>query len=176
MVLAIILFFIFRRFLRIGAHLSTSGIRDLFTGFILALISFMAVVAMSVTGAFWPEIRLTLGAGFQRCASATFAAATVGFLEEVFLRGILLEHLSGQTFSTRPFTLCPCSSKHHPGFRPLTRLQTSRTNLRAVFGSPGFFSGALWAIPSRCRVELCLHADRFPLPFHWPACGLGLRH
>ena len=44
------------------------------------------VVAMSVTGAFWPELRLTLGEGFQRSASAIFAAATVGFLAEVFFR------------------------------------------------------------------------------------------
>ena len=93
MVLAIILFLIFRHFLKIGppkqrgSLLYGRGSGYLLTGVTLALISFMAVVvAMSVTGAFWPELRLTLGEGFQRSASAIFAAATVGFLAEVFFR------------------------------------------------------------------------------------------
>ena len=51
------------------------------------------VVAMSVTGAFWPELRLTLREGFQRSASAIFAAATVGYLAEVFFRGIFFKGL-----------------------------------------------------------------------------------
>ena len=100
MVLAIILFLIFRRFLKIGPPKQLGltpfrqGYGDVLTGFSLALLSFLVVVlTMTFMGVFWPELRLSLGEGFKRSVSAILAAATVGFLEEVFFRGILFKGL-----------------------------------------------------------------------------------
>jgi len=100
MVLAIILFLIFRRFLKIGppSQLGLTSFRqgygDLLTGFPLALISFVVVVViMTLTGVFWPELRLTFEEGSKRSMSAILAAVTVGFLEEVFFRGIIFKGL-----------------------------------------------------------------------------------
>ena len=74
-------------------------------------------------------------------------------------------------------SLCaPRASAYDPGIRPLTWLQTSRAYFRAVLGPPGTFSGALRTFPAGRRIELCLHADRLPLPIHRPTRGMGFRH
>jgi membrane protease YdiL (CAAX protease family) len=100
MIAAIILFVAFRRFLRIGA-LSQLGLpplrdgaRDLITGWLLAIVSMVALgIAMSGADVFTPYFRLSLSQSLSRCAGALATGLTVGFLEEIFFRGIFLKGL-----------------------------------------------------------------------------------
>jgi membrane protease YdiL (CAAX protease family) len=100
MIAAIILFLVFRRFLRIGA-LSQLGLpalrpgaRDLMTGWLLAIGSMIALgVAMSLADVFTPYFRVSLSHSLSRCAGALATGLTVGFLEEIFFRGIFLKGL-----------------------------------------------------------------------------------
>ena len=100
MILGIILFFACRRLLNIGsiAELglprSQDGTRDVFIGFFLALASMVALAAtMSVADVFTPYFRLTLAESLERGVKAMLTAVTVGFLEEIFFRGIIFKGL-----------------------------------------------------------------------------------
>ncbi|MFQ5902669.1 MAG: lysostaphin resistance A-like protein [Candidatus Binatia bacterium] len=100
MVLAIVLFFPSRRLLKIGSMSQLGlqplrqGYRDLLIGFSLALASVIALVlAMSLSEVFTPYFRLSLSVGLERSFKALLTALTVGFLEEIFFRGIIFKGL-----------------------------------------------------------------------------------
>jgi uncharacterized protein len=100
MISGIILFFLCRRFLKLGS-LNQLGLkprarapRDLMVGAGLALASVAALVMiMSVTDVFAPFFRLSLAESLARCAKALLAAVAAGFVEEIFFRGIIFKGL-----------------------------------------------------------------------------------
>lgn len=112
MIAAIILFFLFRRFLRIGA-LSQLGLppvrqgaRDLITGWLLAIGSMIALgVAMSLADVFTPYFRVSLSQSLSRCVGALATGLMVGFLEEIFFRGIFLRGLMDDLKPATAFVL-----------------------------------------------------------------------
>jgi membrane protease YdiL (CAAX protease family) len=112
MIAAIMLFFLCRRFLRIGkfAELGVVGLpaggRDLLTGLTLAVGS-MVLLAMAMTAAhvFTPYFRVSFRPALARCASALAAGAFAGCLEEIFFRAILFKGLLKDGRPLRAFFL-----------------------------------------------------------------------
>jgi len=100
MVLAITLFFVFRRLFRVQS-LSQLGLqpaqqvyRDLSRGFFCTLLSMVALAAvMSLCGIFTPYFRLSLAATLERCATALLSAIAAALLEEIFFRGLVFRAL-----------------------------------------------------------------------------------
>lgn len=97
MVLAILFFLSFRRWLEIrtwgqlGLE-SRRPWREFALGFALAVSSFAAVAAaMAAAGIFTPFFRLSLPVTLGRLADALLSGVTVGFLEEIFFRGLLFK-------------------------------------------------------------------------------------
>lgn len=112
MISGVILFFACRRLLRIssiaelGLRSQGRGIRDLASGFFVALASMVVLAfAMSMTDVFTPYFRLSLAVSLERCAKALLTAATVGFLEEIFFRGIIFKGLCEEGKVIRAFGL-----------------------------------------------------------------------
>lgn len=100
MILGVILFLAYRPFLGIesmnqmGLQPIRSGYPDLVKGFLLALASLIILgIAMSWFDVFTPYFRLSLQAAVERSLKAFLTAATVGFLEEIFFRGIIFKGL-----------------------------------------------------------------------------------
>jgi membrane protease YdiL (CAAX protease family) len=100
MIAGIVLFVALRGFLRIGSMSRLGlpplgrGAGDLITGWLLAIGSMIALGAvMSLAGVFTPYFRLSLSDSLSRCAGALATGLTVGFLEEIFFRGIFLKGL-----------------------------------------------------------------------------------
>lgn len=96
----IILFFLFRRFLRVGksSDLGLPKMRaaptDVIVGWTLAVGSMVALgITMSLAGVFTPYFRLSFSESLSRCAEALFGGLLIGLLEEVFFRGILFKGL-----------------------------------------------------------------------------------
>src|SRR5574341_1121106 len=96
MVSGIVLFFFFRRFLKLGS-LNQVGLaprslaaHDLWRGFALAVGSMAGLaLIMSWLDVFDPFFRRSLARSLERCASALLAAASVGLIEEVLFRGVI---------------------------------------------------------------------------------------
>ena len=108
----IVLFFLCRRFLRIGnlAQLGFVSLRqgsgDLLRGWSLAVGSLAALlIAMSLAQVFEPYFRLSLARSLSRTLSALLSGVFAGTLEEIFFRGILFRGMlqSGKLF--RAFVL-----------------------------------------------------------------------
>jgi len=100
MILAISLFFPCRRLLKIGSmgqlglQSMREGYRDLLKGFSIALGSVVFLGAMmALSEVFTVYFRLPFAVGFERSVKAIFAALTVGFLEEIFFRGMIFKGL-----------------------------------------------------------------------------------
>lgn len=100
MILAISLFFPCRRLLKIGSmgqlglQSMREGYRDLLKGFSIALISIIFLgAAMGLAEVFTIYFRLPFSVGLERSVKAIFAAITVGFLEEIFFRGMIFKGL-----------------------------------------------------------------------------------
>jgi uncharacterized protein len=97
MILGIGCFFLWRPLLKIRS-LSDLGLSrtghdypDLIRGFALAVASLILLAgAMTLAGVFTPYFRLPFATGLERSVKALLTAITVGFLEEIFFRGILL--------------------------------------------------------------------------------------
>jgi membrane protease YdiL (CAAX protease family) len=112
MISAIVLFFLFRRFLKIG-KLSELGIvrlrqgrGDLIIGWTLAVSSMAGlIIAMSIADVFEPYFRLSLSRSLSRGASALASGVFAGFLEEIFFRGILFKELLQDSRRVRAFIL-----------------------------------------------------------------------
>jgi membrane protease YdiL (CAAX protease family) len=110
MVSGIVLFFFFRRFLRLGP-LDRLGLtpravawQDLPRGFGFAVASMAGLALfMSWLDVFEPFFRLSLADSLARCASAMLAAATVGFLEEILFRGVIFKGLFEELGRTRAY-------------------------------------------------------------------------
>jgi uncharacterized protein len=78
----------------LGLRQSPKNLPDLFGGFVLALSSIVGIaVLLTVTGIFHPFFQYDFGEGLGKCAGALFAAFSVGFLEEIFFRGIVFRGL-----------------------------------------------------------------------------------
>jgi membrane protease YdiL (CAAX protease family) len=100
MVSGIVLFFFFRRFLRLGP-MDRLGLTppalvwpDLGRGFGLAIASMAGLaLIMSWLDVFEPFFRISLADSLKRCVSAILAAATVGFMEEILFRGVIFRGL-----------------------------------------------------------------------------------
>ena len=74
-------------------------------GFFLAVASVALLgLVMSVADVFDPYFRLSLSGGLQRSVKALLAALTVGFLEEMFFRGIIFKGLAENTRRATAFT------------------------------------------------------------------------
>ncbi len=100
MVVGVILFFTFLRRLginsprQIGLTSPRQGYADLLGGFLLALASMVALVfAMTAAEIFVPQFRFTVSKALGISLSAFLSGITVGFLEEIFFRGILFQGL-----------------------------------------------------------------------------------
>jgi uncharacterized protein len=100
MISGIVLFFVCRRWLKIGSWNqlgltpTTVAGRDLSLGACLALASMACLVAaMSWTDVFLPFFRLSLSDSLARCGKALLAAIGAGFVEEIFFRGIVFKGL-----------------------------------------------------------------------------------
>lgn len=100
MVLGAILFFPCRSLLKVQS-LSQLGLKpfrdnyqDLLRGSAIALASVIAVaILMSWLGIFTPFFRLSLSVALERSLKALLTALTVGFLEEIFFRGVIFKGL-----------------------------------------------------------------------------------
>jgi membrane protease YdiL (CAAX protease family) len=98
--LAIISFLVFRSYLKIGS-LAQLGLtpanqsyHHLLKGFLLALSSLIVLaLAMALSEIFTPYFRLSLSVALERSVKALLAAVTVGFLEEIFFRGMIFKGL-----------------------------------------------------------------------------------
>lgn len=98
MIMGISCFFLWRSRLKIGslADLGLGSIRqgypDAIRGFFLAVGSIIALALLMVLAdVFSPYLRLSFATGVERSVKALLAALTVGVLEEIFFRGILLK-------------------------------------------------------------------------------------
>lgn len=100
MVMGAILFFPCRHLLKIQS-LSQLGLKpsrqwhcDFARGALIAVASVIAVAFfMSVLDVFTPFFRLSLSTALQRSVKALLTALTVGFLEEIFFRGVIFKGL-----------------------------------------------------------------------------------
>jgi CAAX protease family protein len=100
MVSGILLFFAYRPLLKIespsqlGLTPRTRAGRDIAIGLCLALGSMLVLgFIMSLAEVYKPFFRLSLGESLAQCAQALLTAFTVGFLEEIFFRGIIFRGL-----------------------------------------------------------------------------------
>ena len=100
MILGAGLFFLCRSFLKIQS-VSQLGLKptrqwhcDFARGALIAVASVIAVASlMSVLDVFTPFFRLSLSTALQRSVKALLTALTVGFLEEIFFRGVIFKGL-----------------------------------------------------------------------------------
>ena len=100
MVSGIVLFFFFRRFLRLGP-LDRLGLtprslawQDVPRGFGIAVASMAGLaLIMSWLDVFEPFFRLSMADSLERFASAMLAAAAAGLLEEILFRGVIFKGL-----------------------------------------------------------------------------------
>ena len=100
MISGILLFFFCRSLLRInslsqlGLVPRTRAAPDVATGLCLSLGSMLMLgLAMALAQVYEPFFRLSLSESFQRCLTAVLSGFTVGFLEEIFFRGIIFRGL-----------------------------------------------------------------------------------
>ena len=100
MVSGVLLFFAYRPLLKIespsqlGLTPRTRAMRDITIGLCLALGSMIVLgFIMSLTGVYEPFFRLSLSASVEQCVQALLTAFTVGFLEEIFFRGMIFRGL-----------------------------------------------------------------------------------
>jgi membrane protease YdiL (CAAX protease family) len=100
MVSGVLLFFACRSLLKIdslsqlGLSPRTRAASDVAIGLCLALGSmFVLGFIMSVAGVYEVFFRLSLGESVEQCMQALLTAFTVGFLEEIFFRGIIFRGL-----------------------------------------------------------------------------------
>jgi CAAX protease family protein len=100
MISGIFLFFTYRPLLKIesssqlGLAPRTRAGRDIAIGLCLALGSMVSLgLAMSLADAYQPFFRLSLSESIGQCAKALLTGFTVGFLEEIFFRGIIFRGL-----------------------------------------------------------------------------------
>lgn len=112
MVSGMVLFFTWRRLLKIGNLTELGfvglgqGAGDLLRGWSLAVASVAALIlAMSLAQVFEPYLRLSLSRSLSRCFSALLSGVFAGTLEETFFRGILFKGLLQNGRIIRAFVL-----------------------------------------------------------------------
>ncbi|HWP57533.1 MAG TPA: CPBP family intramembrane glutamic endopeptidase [Candidatus Acidoferrales bacterium] len=112
MVMGIVLFFVCRRMLGIesfrqmGLTRERAWWRDVVMGFLLACGSFAAVVAaMAFAGVFTPGFRRSLASALGSAFGALMAGLTVGFIEEIFFRGMIFKGLVEDTRKAAAYCL-----------------------------------------------------------------------
>ena len=112
LVTSILLFFPCRRFLKIGSARQvglaprTHPARDIAQGFVCAVVSMVVLVAlMTLQDIFTPFFRLSPAESLARIAKALLAGFSVGFLEELFFRGIFFKGILEQNKPLRAFLI-----------------------------------------------------------------------
>jgi membrane protease YdiL (CAAX protease family) len=112
LITSILLFWPCRRFLKIGSAQEVGlaprdpWVRDVAGGFACAAASMVFLVAvMTLQNVFTPFFRLSLADSAARIANALLAGLSVGFLEELFFRGIFFKGLLEQHKPLRAFLL-----------------------------------------------------------------------
>ena len=100
MISGVLLFFAYRPLLKIespsqlGLMPRTRAAHDIAIGLCLALGSMLVLgFIMSLAEVYKPFFRLSLSESLEQCAKALLTAFTVGFLEEIFFRGIIFRGL-----------------------------------------------------------------------------------
>jgi membrane protease YdiL (CAAX protease family) len=100
MISGVLLFFAYRPLLKIespsqlGLMPRTRAAHDIAIGLCLALGSMLLLgFIMSLAEVYRPFFRLSLSESLEQCAKALLTAFTVGFLEEIFFRGIIFRGL-----------------------------------------------------------------------------------
>src|SRR5215813_14013869 len=100
MISGVILFFAYRPLLKIesasqlGLTPRTEAMRDIVIGLCLALGSMLVLgIIMSLNGVYKPFLRLSLSESVAEYVQALLTGFTVGFLEEIFFRGIIFRGL-----------------------------------------------------------------------------------
>ncbi len=100
MISGVLLFFAYRPLLKIespsqlGLTPRTRAVHDIAIGLCLALGSMLVLgFIMSLAEVYKPFFRLSLSESLVQCAKALLTAFTVGFLEEIFFRGIIFRGL-----------------------------------------------------------------------------------
>jgi uncharacterized protein len=100
MISGVLLFFAYRPLLKIespsqlGLTPRTRAAHDIASGLCLALGSMLVLgFIMSFAEVYRPFFRLSLSESLEQCAKALLTAFTVGFLEEIFFRGIIFRGL-----------------------------------------------------------------------------------
>jgi membrane protease YdiL (CAAX protease family) len=100
MISGVILFFAYRPLLKIespsqlGLTPRTEAMRDIVIGLCLALGSMLVLgVIMSLNGVYKPFLRLSVSESVAEYVQALLTGFTVGFLEEIFFRGIIFRGL-----------------------------------------------------------------------------------
>lgn len=110
MISGVVLFILLRRYFidgrikqLIAARFAVAS-RDLLTGLGLAIGSMILLtVAMTASDIFTPFFRVSFTRALMRVASATMAGISVGFIEELFFRGILFKGLHDQGNALRAY-------------------------------------------------------------------------
>jgi len=112
LVTSILLFFPCRRFLKIGSAQQvglaprTYPARDIAQGFVCAVVSMVVLVAlMTRQDIFTPFFRLSPAESLAKIAKALLAGFSVGFLEELFFRGIFFKGILEQNKPLRAFLI-----------------------------------------------------------------------
>jgi len=100
MISGILLFFVCRSLLKIespaqlGLLPKKQAVRDVVNGLLLALGSMFTLGwIMSLAKVYQPFFRLSVSDSVEQCVKAVLAGFTVGFLEEIFFRGIIFRGL-----------------------------------------------------------------------------------
>jgi membrane protease YdiL (CAAX protease family) len=100
MISGVLLFFVYRPLLKIdspsqlGLTPRRRAVSDIGLGLCLALGSMLVLgFIMSLAEVYKPFFRLSLGESLMQCMQALLTGFTVGFLEEIFFRGIIFRGL-----------------------------------------------------------------------------------
>ncbi|MBI4489706.1 MAG: CPBP family intramembrane metalloprotease [Deltaproteobacteria bacterium] len=161
MILAILLFFFCRPLLKIqspgqlGLRPLRQGYSDLLRGFFLALASVIALgFFMSLAEIFTPYFRLSLSVALERSVKALLAAVTVGFLEEIFFRGMIFKGLLEDLGLKAAFLLAslfysaihfikPAEAASADGFDPWAGIDHLIRSFQSLFDPDALFPGLL---------------------------------
>ena len=194
MVSGILLFFACRSLLKIdslsqlGLSPRTRAASDIAIGLCLALGSMFALgFIMSVAGVYEVFFRLSLGESVELYLKAILTGLTVGFLEEIFFRGIifrgLLEDwkplpafLTANLFYSALHFVKPARQIFSVGTRSLGRFPSLVFHFRAVSRTRRDRPGNDRSLADRDRAQLCLSSHRHPVSFDRSPCRLDHQH
>jgi len=161
MVAGILLFFVCRRFLRLGP-LHRMGLPrrisawpDLALGFALSVASMaLLMLIMSWADVFTPFFRLSPAQALERCASALLSGVAAGFLEELLFRGVIFKglyeelgrlraYLFGALFFSAIHFVKPLSEDRPTGLDAMTGIRYLAGSFQPFLDLDSLFPGLL---------------------------------